>query len=277
MFERLRVFDAVYQTRSFTAAAQRLFVSQPTVSHHIAQLEEELHTPLFDRSGKQRVIPLPAADALAEFAQGTLTSWAQLQDRLAHLTGGKGAYLRLGVSQSIATLLLPRVIAALQQELPQLQYDLTVSNSQAVLAGLGEKHLDLGLLEQPLNRSGMTRQLLAADQLVLAGAATGRLLTRENGSGINFYTDQYLHETDRQPTSICRVNNNAALVEMVAAGVGQAVMSAALVPDGVPTTPLGPHFLRSFYLMRPSDSQDPWLRRASDLIARVAADGEDED
>ncbi|RFT81164.1 helix-turn-helix domain-containing protein [Adlercreutzia equolifaciens] len=58
--EQLRSFIAIYETASFTAAAEQLYTSQPAVSRHATQLEEELGGPLFVRTTRQVAPPRPA-------------------------------------------------------------------------------------------------------------------------------------------------------------------------------------------------------------------------
>lgn len=57
MFKRIQSFIAVYETRSFSKAAEQLFISQPTVSVHIKQLELQLNTTLFERNGRTELVP----------------------------------------------------------------------------------------------------------------------------------------------------------------------------------------------------------------------------
>lgn len=64
MFKFLETFMVVYKTRSFSLAAQQLFITQPTVSNQIKQLELQLHTELFERKSRREIVPTEAANLL---------------------------------------------------------------------------------------------------------------------------------------------------------------------------------------------------------------------
>ena len=75
MFKLLQTFIAVYETRSFSKAADQLFISQPSVSVHIKQLETELKTTLFDRNGRTELAPTTNARMLYQRALALLDDW----------------------------------------------------------------------------------------------------------------------------------------------------------------------------------------------------------
>lgn len=86
MFNLLRTFMAVYETRSFSLAAEHLFTSQPTVSHHIQQLEHELNVTLFERNKRSATVPTAAADILYDFSGNMLAEWDKTKQALQNTT-----------------------------------------------------------------------------------------------------------------------------------------------------------------------------------------------
>ncbi len=92
MFNLLRTFMAVYETRSFSLAAEHLFTSQPTVSHHIQQLEHELNVTLFERNKRSATVPTAAADILYDFS-GTFSRMGQNQTGTAKHHGDNHGHL----------------------------------------------------------------------------------------------------------------------------------------------------------------------------------------
>ncbi|MBO0424326.1 LysR family transcriptional regulator, partial [Enterococcus plantarum] len=75
MFKLLKTFRAVYETKNFSKAAERLFISQPAVSNQIKQLEEELDIQLFDRNGRQEISTTKQADILYHHLLNLSDDW----------------------------------------------------------------------------------------------------------------------------------------------------------------------------------------------------------
>ena len=121
MFNLLRTFMAVYETRSFSLAATHLFTSQPTVSHHIHQLEHQLKTTLFERNKRSATIPTAAADILYAFSGNMLAEWEKTQEAIQNSQKDAIVDLHIGVSQSVAAVLFSRIAAALKKAFPYLQ------------------------------------------------------------------------------------------------------------------------------------------------------------
>lgn len=163
MFNLLRTFMAVYETRSFSLAAEHLFTSQPTVSHHIQQLEHELNVTLFERNKRSATVPTAAADILYDFSGNMLAEWDKTKQALQNTTATTTVTLHIGISQSVAAVLFPSLARDLKAAFPYLQFDVAVLNSLQVVNQLESRRLDLGFIEQPLTLKGATRTTLCTD------------------------------------------------------------------------------------------------------------------
>ena len=82
LLEKLETFKIVYETQNFSKAAELLFVSQPTVSAHIKQLEEELNTQLFIRNGRMNISATPQAHLLYQRGLNLLDDWQHLYQEI---------------------------------------------------------------------------------------------------------------------------------------------------------------------------------------------------
>src|SRR3981081_1171377 len=125
---RLRVFQAVADEGSFSRAARALFLSQPAVTQHIHALEAELGVPLFDRLGRRTTLT-PAGASLAP--QGPqIRVMVRAAEGAAREAGGEASRtLRLGVSETLATYVLPPLLGDLQRRLPDTELRLTAGGS----------------------------------------------------------------------------------------------------------------------------------------------------
>lgn len=266
MIKFFNVFQAVYETRSFSQAAEQLYISQPTVSVQIHQLEQTLGTPLFTRD-HHGVSPTAAADLLYQEGLVLTDRWQELVDQVQHATEPH-VTCRIGVSNTIAATQLPSIVAQLPPTvLQEFDCQLLLMNSAAIVDDLVAHNLEFGFIEQPLTASGITRQTFFTDQLVHAGDPKQPLwLLREAGSGVRHYTERYLAQHNLTPKQVMVVNNNDIIVRLLTQGIGQTIVSKNVLPPSVTYQPLGSQFTRQFYfLSRPLPPASP-LNRLAQLL-----------
>ena len=121
-------FLAAHEQGSLLSAARTLGISQPTIGRHVAQLESQLGTPLFERTGRG-LVSTPAAQRLAEAARamelGAQSLLRSAQQAHTTLAGS----VRLSASQPVACHLLPPLLARMRETLPGVQVELVASNA----------------------------------------------------------------------------------------------------------------------------------------------------
>jgi DNA-binding transcriptional LysR family regulator len=124
----VKSFVAVLDTGSFMGAARKIGAQQPTLSRHIAELEAQLGTSLFERTGRG-VVPTAAALAIETAAREMDLGAAALSRVLARQSETTTGVVRISASQEVSSYLLPSVLAALQIAEPGIQIELVVSNA----------------------------------------------------------------------------------------------------------------------------------------------------
>jgi DNA-binding transcriptional LysR family regulator len=161
----VRSFLAVLDAGSLMGAARRLGAQQPTLSRHIAELEAQLGTPLFERTGRG-VVPTEAARAIADAARQMEAGADQLAQRLAGRRDATRGSVRITTSQVAACYLMPPVLAALQQAEPGIQVELVASNQ---ISNLLRREADIAVrMVRPTQGSLVARKL--ADLPIVAAA-----------------------------------------------------------------------------------------------------------
>ena len=138
-FKQLRSFVAVADCGSFTQAAAKLYASQPTVSAHIRQLEEELHETLFLRTTKSLAIT-PRGRELYDYAVHVL----DLQEQLMRAWAQDERTIRLGASTIPSSCILPEVLPAFRAQHPEAVFSILQSDSDGVLQQLRAGRFALG-------------------------------------------------------------------------------------------------------------------------------------
>lgn len=266
MLKYLATFKMVYETRSFSQAARLLFITQPTVSAQIKQLELEFACPLFIRNGRGELGVTPAAEQLYDEAARMLDGWDELHRKLGAGTAARLA-LRVASSHTFAATMLPDLLPDLVAKFPQLDVQVSVVNSQAVVADLLNHHADVGFIEKPLVAAKLHRHVLGDDQLVLVENA-GPWLVREPDSGVNYFTKRYFAEHNIAEPQI-EIANNALIVDLLRRAYGRAIVSSRLVQH-LQQQSLGPNYQRQFYQLLPENVEQPALRAAGSHLRTAA-------
>ena len=141
---RFRIFQAVAQEKSFTKAAQKLYMTQPAVSKAIHELEEELQLPLFERFPKKTIMT-PVGEQFLQQVQQLLQLYDSMKQDAALLQ--EASILQIGSSIMIANELLCPLMKQLQQAYPKLQIRVTVASTSAILEQLQQHAIDIAFLE----------------------------------------------------------------------------------------------------------------------------------
>ena len=248
----VRSFLAVLDAGSLMGAARKLQAQQPTLSRHVAELEAQLGTPLFERTGRG-VTPTTAALAIADAARQMEAGADSLARALSVQRESTTGTVRITTSQVAASYLLPSVLAALQAEEPGIAIELAASNqisnllrreadiavrmvrpAQATL--VARKLADLPIVacahDSYLQRAGKPRQPLDLLQHRLIGYDRDDLLLRGFAAlGFAITRESFALRTDDQ----------VAYGRLIAAGAGIGFVAAYNIrhwPGVVPVLPM---------------------------------------
>jgi DNA-binding transcriptional LysR family regulator len=244
-FRQLESFLAVAREGSFTRAAARIHLSQPTLSEHIHELEREMGAKLFDRAGR-RVSLTDAGRAFAPHAAHIVAAVGDARQAVSELDGLAHGTLLVGASTTPGIYVLPRVVAAFQARHPGVTLTLTIANSRVIEERVRADELDVGVVGGHVLGPG--ERCVAAglvDELVLIAAprhpwarqapirarqlADQRLIIREPGSATRHVMERALQQADIAPGRTLELNHTEAIKQSVMAGLGVAFVSEQAV------------------------------------------------
>jgi len=161
----LRAFVEVARCGGFTLAAERLAVTQSTVSKMIGKLEEELGQPLLQRQHRQAELT-DAGRAVLGYAEGVLAHAASIGHALDELAGLRRGELRIGVPTLGPRLFVP-LMSAFKRRYPNIELKLFEDGSHATERALLDGQLELGGLLAPVDSERFEHRLLVDDRLAL--------------------------------------------------------------------------------------------------------------
>lgn len=171
----LRYFLAVADAAHFTRAAQKLWVSQPTLSQQIKQLEEELGAPLFHR-GAGGVQLTAAGEKFRPYAERVLHEMEEAVAALGHDEATPGESLHIGALQGVADYLLPAVVArAVVESKLEIRVSTADAETLATLVARGELDLAIGALGESSHGDRSHGDPLFDEDLVLWTPPSHRL------------------------------------------------------------------------------------------------------
>ncbi|MCT4383379.1 LysR family transcriptional regulator [Leuconostoc suionicum] len=243
MLQYIRTFIAVYQTLSFTDAAEKLFISQPSVSTHIKNLEQELKTELFIRGKKAIVQATEEADLFYPRAQKILLEWQQTQDFFRN--SAEQNSLIVGASHFSALTILPKIIPEFSKLSVRMTFEMR--NSSDLISKVSQGLFDFAFVEQPVLDSSLSVVPVAMDKLVLAGNGDYWLL-REPGASTYGHLKRYFTQNELPQKSIT-ITNTDMIIALLKQGFGKTIISKKLIDGTIPYTNLDSTFQRPVNLI----------------------------
>lgn len=241
---QLRYFLAVVETGSFTKAAKRVFVTQPTLSAGIKKLEGDLGSKLFDRTSK-RVFLTESGTRFVPHAKSILY---QLNLAEADIKStGHSQVLRLGTLMTIPTRVISNILAAFTRETTGLVIELFEGTEQEIQNRLDEGKIDIALtiirptlkLEiEPLYKEGYSVALadhhpLAKKEPIHPTEFAGEPTIVRSRCEILSETSRFFTDHNVRPRLVYNTNQDERALNMVAAGVGFTTMPDHYNMDGV--------------------------------------------
>lgn len=238
----LKIFIAVAETGLMSAAANRLYVTQPTVSQAIRDLEDHYQIKLFDRLHKKLYIT-QEGQQLLNLALMTVGNFDNLELSMQRLK--ERIPLRIGSSLTVGTCLMSKVIADMEKENPKLDICSFVSNTEEIEQKLLRRELDVAVVEGIIESAELAGIPIVEDSLVLvcgknhdfyqkdvvfASELEGRKFAiREKGSGTRKLFEQYLSTHNIHIHTAWEANCPRTILNAVIYNDALAVMSQRLV------------------------------------------------
>ena len=246
---QLRAFLAIAETRTFTAAALRLHVTQAAISMQIRQLELEAGIPLFNRTPR-RVFLTEAGEHLLERARLILREHDAGLAELAALAGAEHGRLRLAsASGMVSADTLPVILKRLRKAHPQAEVSVTSGTSEGLVKRILAGELDVAFVSLPVEARDVETELLSRDQLVaIAGPrhplaaqkvisafalAEEKLILGERGGNTRRLIDEFFSKAGLRPTVAMELSRQSAIKNMVAADMGVGIVPLSVARDDV--------------------------------------------
>lgn len=231
----LAIFNAIAETGSISAAAQRLHISQPALSREIKDFEARLGVTLFDRMPRGMRMT-HAGEVLQEYAARLFDISRTAQSAMQEIADARMGHLSIGASNTNGTYVLPQRLAVFRRGNPDVRITMFVGNTEQISQGVADMRFTLGFIEGPLHVGGLVAEPFQQDDLVpvvapnhellqkkqaMATDIDGQpLLMREHGSGTRELITGMLEANGIRQGSVMEFGNTEALKQAVMYGGG---------------------------------------------------------
>ncbi len=243
------IFVQVAELKSFSKAAQRMYLTQPTVSQHIYALENYLGTRLFDRLGKE-VALTRAGEVLYGYAKQITALRGKAQQAVDLFLGKKSGHLVLGASTIPGEYILPQQLGKFKTLYPAIRITLRIGDTEKIMEELLSRKIELGIVGAKLANPRVQFTSFVEDELILAVPRGHRwwkrasialhelydepFIMREAGSGTRISMEKLLHErgiTADNLNIIAEVGSTTAVKQAIKARLGISLISARAVEE----------------------------------------------
>ncbi len=271
---QLEIYAKVAELRSFSKAAQAMYLTQPTISQHITALETHLGAKLFDRLGKE-VVLTKAGEVLYKYAKKMTGLRGEAEQALDHFLGKKSGHLTLGASTIPGEYILPPLLGRFKEQFPGISTTLRIGDTEEIVDELLTRKIEMGIIGAKISNSRLQFIPFAEDELILVvprghrwwnrKALTIQELTdepfvmREAGSGTRISMEKRLAKLGIAADSlkvIAEMGSTTAVKQAIKAKLGISLISERAVEEEIvrkvfKKIPIKKvTFLRTFFIIR---------------------------
>lgn len=246
---QLRAFVAIAETKTFTAGAKRVHVTQAAISMQISQLEKEIGLPIFIRTPRQ-VLLTEAGEVLLTRARKILREHDAAIAQIAELAGAKKGRLRIGsASSNFLTGNLPKILNRLKKQFPDAEISVISGTSEALIERILAGEMDVAFVSLPVESQHIQTEMLFSDEIVaiahpshplaskkVVSAATlagEKLILGERGGNTRREFDNFFVAAGVKPNVSMELSRQSSINEMVKNGMGVGIAGVKAVEKDV--------------------------------------------
>ncbi len=250
-FKQLEAFVYVVKLKSFSKAAQRIYLTQPTISAHINSLEKELDTKLIER-GTKYVYPTKPGSILYQYAVKMMNLREEACCAVKNYNKELKGRLTICASTVPSQYILPKIISAFREEYPNITFNIQRQDSELVVDSISKGLADIGFCGTDSYSPDCVLESFTQDRLVIITPNTERfrqlqstgmkadflrqepIIIREEGSGTRKEMEHFLNKAGINIAELkiaAQFNDPDSIKHSVSQGMGVSIISKAAVED----------------------------------------------
>jgi len=291
--KHLETFLRVASLKSFTKAASELFLTQPTISKQLSDLEKSLGVKLIDRT-KRSVSLTKAGEILLKYAKDLQCLKKEIIDEISAFKGLEKGSIAIGASNIPGIYILPQVFSFFKKKFTNIYIKLVISDSKDITASMSEGIYDIGFVGTKDNTAKLEYRKFLDDQIVFIAPlnypdtilinhlSKYPIILREPGSGTRNHFENTIKSIHSQKESMFKIaaeiTNTESIKNAVKGGLGISYMSKIAIKDDLEHRTLKvinvkgiPEIKRSFYIVtRKGKTITPHVKAFIDIAQQWA-------
>lgn len=246
-FKQLEAFISVAKLRSFSKAANAIYLSQPTISSHISSLEKELKIQLFDRTSKE-VNLTPAGESFLQYANDIINTRNHAITELSNFNTNISGKLNISASTTPCNAILPSLINKFNELYSNVKFNVKEQGSVGIIKDILDLNCEIGLVGTSIDNGRIKSYKIMEDELVIVSNPQLNLpdklsieellkqnfIIREKDSATRHTLEASLSDSNidlNKLKVLCEVNNVDAQLKFVKLGMGISIMSKTLCEE----------------------------------------------
>ncbi|MEG1256277.1 selenium metabolism-associated LysR family transcriptional regulator [Clostridium sp.] len=246
-FKQLEAFITVSKLRSFSKAANAIYLSQPTISSHISSLERELNIQLFDRTSKE-VNLTPIGESFLQYANDIINTRNNAITDLANFNNTIAGTLNIAASTTPCNSLLPTLVSKFNDLYTNVKFNIKEQGSVSIIKDIIDLKCEIGLVGTIINNPKINSYKIMKDELVVISNSKLNLpdiismddlikypfIIREKESATRHTLESQLHYHNidlRKFKILCEVDSVHAQLKFIGLGLGISIISKSLCED----------------------------------------------
>ncbi|KRQ86307.1 HTH-type transcriptional activator CmpR [Caloramator mitchellensis] len=243
-FKQIEAFVNVAKYKSFSKAADAIFLSQPTISAHISNLEKELNTVLFDRSSKE-VTLTPSGKIFLDYAVNLLNIRNNAVFSISEFEKKITGKLTIASSTTPCRFLVPSLIKKFHENYSSVEFDVKEESTKNVIDYIIKGEAEIGIVGEVLADDRLTYKKIADDNLIIIGSPEvknitsleellkQRFILREKGSATRNIFEKYMDNLGclEKIKVFAEVSSLEAVLQFVKNGIGISIVSEYACED----------------------------------------------
>lgn len=237
---RMRIFYEVSNVLNMTRVAEKMFISQSSISQAINELEQELGVKLFDRVSKKLYLTYEG-QVFYNYVRRILNLYDESISAINDIKSSKGGKLKIGASNTVGVYMVPRIARAFLDIYENVEVSTTIGNTSDICNLILKNEIDFGLVEGKVKNDEIIANSFFKDELVVIVPKNHRLankrfitkeeiknekfIIREVGSGTRELIERKFKENDIEYNVFMELGNNEAIKNIVEAGIGISCIS----------------------------------------------------
>ncbi len=269
---QLKIFTSVIDKKSFSKAGEAIYISQPTVSSHIKELEDHFGCRLINRMGRE-ALPTKAGKLLYSYSGKLLKLMAETESAMSEFLGNINGELTIGGSTIPSGYIIPEVIGPFARKYPDVVISLISGDTSQVIDFILAGKTEIGIVGAEINHPLIIQEKLIDDEMQLIVPASHKwtdknritfsmlasepFLAREHGSGTWKSIKKNMADADfnsKDLNIIARLGSTVSVIQGILCNAGISILSTIAVKDAIEAGSLkalrveGLDLKRNFYL-----------------------------